>query len=241
MMDVIIPVGLLLLLLLGGGGGGGGKKADDPNKPDEPKPDEPKPDEPTPDTPAPTVYASPKAGGLYQVRAGDTGELRDAKHGIAHMAITDRIYSLEIARNTPHDQALARASAMSTATSRANYWLAVECLPFNDRLYGTFGYGPKAHPASNGRAIRLTPVHARNAQALATGLPLARRIALKTPNDRGKGNATGSGSAYEMLLLPDIDNATYLASNTLRFTDPTTAYLREYTTTGVPPGVQWGC
>lgn len=250
MDDEELSIAIVLALVLLGGGSSSKPKPTNPNDPTPPLPPPPTPKPPTPTVDPDSPYdpawfhASPKPGKLYKVQKGDNGEERSSSRGIAHRAITDRVYTLELGRGHDHASALQLASAASTATSRANFWHRVQCMPFNDRLYGTFGYGSQADPSSNGRAVRLTPVHSDNHTLLAQGKPLERRIALKTPNDARKGNATGAGSSYELLQLPDIDDAVYLETGALAFKDTTPTELRNWPVndrSGAPQGVQWGC
>lgn len=182
-----------------------------PFTPGTPEPPE-TPDEPAPDPKVPGEWIRddwPKDGRIFQVTSGwqflGTGAKR-----VAFNAITDAAYRAAIEHGQTHAQALEFASDRGhTGSNRMAYFQAIQCDPFNDALYGTYGYGPQAMPASSGRAIRMLPQHADNRTRMLNGEQLIRSIRLRTPNDQGKGNGTAAGGApsghFEALWLPEID------------------------------------
>lgn len=250
----VIDYGWLLLLLLGGG-----KKSDGPTPdPDPNKPlfipgviiDPYSPPQPPPDTPDPAIKDVvddyPTAGKLYQIGKGD---LFLGTHGIAFKAIAQEAYKLATADGHNHDAALAYAKEVANASARSTYLQAIQCEPWNDQLYGTFGYGEQAVPAPSGRAIRLYPQHAPNLAQLQAGLPPVRSIRLRTPNDKRKGNGTAAPGApsghYELLWLPPIDLDHMKATGQVRtFRTGPPAFIAERAfidKSGLDGWHEWGC
>jgi hypothetical protein len=195
-----------------------------PNPNAEPDPNE----EPDPDKPTPTIFVPPPkakpdlpgtlddyptAGALYKVTQGDTGL---GKQGIAGKAVAQAAYSAAVADGMTHEEALGFASA-ARGLNISKYWAAIQGHLFNDRLYATYGYGPKAVPnPTTKRALRLLPMHADNLSLLAQGLAPQRSITLSTKANAGQGTGkTAPGAAggnLELLFLPSIDTATLLAT-----------------------------
>jgi hypothetical protein len=194
---------------------------------------------------------TPTPGYLYQVRAhdhfmGDGGVLARA----LHQAVLDAAQS----KHWPADKAQAHANALAAdAKARLAYLTIIQCGPWNDAMYATWGYGPADLPAAHGRAIRLMPRHDRVSDRLAAGQPPIRTLDRGTPSDKGSGSATGAGDQYELLWLPPLRSDALL--------DPTR--VRQVVTEGLmwadgsskydpPPSIQalgianapagpWGC
>lgn len=141
----------------------------------------------------------PLPGHFYQVRRGDAFLGRD---GIAGQAI----YNAALAAGASDAQA---RWLRDRGALRLQYLDAILCSGWNDALYGTWGFGRKAHAGPHGRSIRLLPMHADNRARIIRGEPPLRNIQLQTPADTGKGTAkplrTDAGRAFEYLWLPPLD------------------------------------
>lgn len=213
----------------------------------------PDPDEPPPPPKVPADWIRddyPKSGRIFQVSPGwiflGTGQKR-----IAFQAIADKAYTVAREHGQSHAEALAYASdRANVGSNRLAYFRGIQCEPFNDKLYATYGYGEQAMPAPSGRAIRLLPQHADNRARMINGQPLIRSIRLRTPNDQDKGNGTAAPGApsghFEALWLPEIDGEHLWLTGQVRtlgggppkvITD-----LGWDNRSGViPASLQWGC
>lgn len=95
----------------------------------------------------------------------------------------------------------------STPAHRMDYYNLILCSPWNDALYGTYGYGAQAVPGDHGRAIRFLPRHNDIRKALITGESLKRNISIGDPQNPGNGQSPKldpSGNSLEYLWFPRI-------------------------------------
>ncbi len=225
---------------------------DDPNKPGRDLPDVDDPDEPPPPPRATGELADirvtyPEAGRVYQVVSGDTGALSAANNGIAHRAIATTMYREAMRRGLSHADALGIASS-SAQSHRTKYWLAIEGDAWNDRLYGTFGYGPQAMPnPATKRAIRLLPQNADNVARLAAKQAPIRSILLSTPNNAKQGTGKAAPGApsghFELLWLPAINvQAMWDGQLVVDISGPPqwVRALGVIDRSGAPAGTKWG-
>ncbi len=154
----------------------------------------------------------PTHGFTYQVRYQDFFGGTNKSRSIAYRAIRSAGYeaAIEHGATVPEAQAFADQVAAS-GKNRAIYIQAIQCVAFNDLLYGTWGYGNKAKPALHGRAIRLMKYHADNRTRLIEGKPVVRNIKIgryQTAGDKsGRPIDSEIASQFEYLLLPRINLA----------------------------------
>jgi hypothetical protein len=153
----------------------------------------------------------PTPGSFYQVREGDSF-LGD--QGIVAQALYRAVIVAAQAKGWSKAKAQSRAVALAAdAKARVAYLHVIQCSPWNDALYGTWGYGKHAMPAPHGRAIRLVPKHDRVYDRLADGQSPIRTLDWGAPADKGTGSATGAGDAYELLWLPPLRSDALLDVN----------------------------
>jgi hypothetical protein len=191
-----------------------------------------------------------KDGTVFQVQQGwifgGVGSKR-----ILFQAIADKAYRVAIEHGKGHDEALAYAQSIAGNQQNRNaYFRAILCEPFNDRLYGTYGYGEVAIPGPNGRSIRLLPQHADNIARMRAGESPIRSIRLRTPQDAGKGNAfafPGAPSGHlEAIYLPLINGAYMWATGGIAIVNDSfpkaIADLGWLNRSGqLPASIEWGC
>lgn len=222
--------------------------APDPTPTPDPSPD-PSP-VPVPDI-QPWINDTPWPGHLYQVRPGDTffGD-----NGICARALYQATFEAGLASGMTTAKAQARAVAVAADTSnRVDYLNAIQCSPWNDALYGTWGYGSKAWPSAHGRAIRMLAYHDANYDRLFDGEAPRRLIADGKPADAGTGTGTGAGSTLELLWLPPLKASSLLDPNRTRQVDVEDMTWPDGSSTIDPPpaisdlgidgapGRPWGC
>ncbi len=260
MDDTEIGIGLAFLMLLFGGK----KKPPEidpkiyiPAVPAPQKPDEP-PKDPDPPKPDPKAIADlirddwPKDGRIFKVSSGYQflGKPPGTSKPIVYRAIADKAYRVAKEHGRSNDAALAYAKQIAgVGSNRLAYFHAIQCDAWNDQLYGTFGYGPKAMPSQHGRAIRLLPQHADNVARMLQGQAPIRSILLRTPNDAGKGNGIAAGGApkghFEALWLPEIDGEHMWLTGQIRvFTAGPPKLIDDLgmeDASGAPKGQSWGC
>jgi hypothetical protein len=171
---------------------------------------------------------------------------------ILYDAIAQRAFL--VGRNTlgmNDDQARAYGkSVASQQSNRSALMSGIQREPWNDQLYGTYGYSSLAAPdACTGRAIRLLPQHADNAQRMRDGLAPIRSIQLRTPNDKKKGNGLAAPGApkgnFEVIWINPID-APHLAETgqvrVLMAGPPQWIKVRGIDDrSGAPANTKWGC
>ncbi len=99
------------------------------------------------------------------------------------------------------------------SSRRLEYLNLIQCSPWNDALYTTWGYGDVAWPpGGHGRALRLLKFHPDNRQRIIDRLPPMRNIRLGDPSWRTKDPPRRAGpewteaaKAFEYLWLPKLD------------------------------------
>ena len=186
---------------------------------------------------------TPRAGFLYQVKAGDNFKK------IAEQALFDAAYSSGFAQSANPTQAQQIAQqAANSGSFRLQYRELIYCSPWNDYLYGTHAYGPGT-PASSltGRAIRLRPKQIDNVAQIAGGNPPARNERWGKPADQNKGGKSpvnAGQNSYELLWLPGINLDKIVKKDILTNTLSlgvleTYNYPQSQWTSVVPPGPIW--
>ena len=175
----------------------------------------------------------PQPGHLYQVKQGDVF-LGTGSRSIVYRALQQAGYQAASAMgDSPEGASVFGQTVAGSAQNRTKYLQMILCSGWNDGLYGTHGFGGQAFEGPAGRSIRLLPVHANNLQRLRNKQTPIRNIQLRTPADRGKGNAKAVDSSisgsFELLWLPAINYTRLFES---RGTDLTTEGI-------VWDGTQW--
>ena len=140
--------------------------------------------------------------------------------------------------------------------NRVEYVQLIQCSPWNDALYATYGYGPQAWQSPVGRALRFLPEHYNNRARIANGQKPRRNISLGTVADKGSGNAFGMDPdqrAFAYLWLPRINLKILWDSNGRDVTTAGTEWddgssgimpppiIAQLGADGVPGSVAWGC
>lgn len=185
---------------------------------------EPTAPEPEPDylklPPIETLESStPTMGKFYQVKAGDrfggTGS-----RSIVFQALRDRARAAAERHGDPNPEAFANSVANS-GIRRTRYLDLILCGGWNDLLYGTYGYGSRAHVGPHGRSIRLHKVHVDNRRQIAAGQAPIRNIQMLSPALRSEGKTAGAiepdmAEAFEYLWLPPIDDDALYAGLEIR-------------------------
>ncbi len=155
----------------------------------------------------------PTPGKFHQVVWGDMFFGTGSAHNIAWAAIYEAAYQAAVEVGGV-DDAEARAFAKSIAgksSNRGRYTTLIQCSPWNDALYGTWGYkSGKSYPGPHGRAIRMLPDHPPNRDyIMLQRKPPLRNVQMRNPNDKGKGNAGAVDEQYaetwEYLWLPPLN------------------------------------
>lgn len=153
----------------------------------------------------------PTPGHFYRVQSGDRFFGHGSAHNICWAALYEAAYQAAVEEGEQGDGA-AREFASSIAGrsgKRSQYLELVLCSPWNDALYGTYGFGSSAYEGPHGRSIRLMPYHASNRQRIRDRLPPIRNIELGKPSDKKKGNAGPITSehrdTWEYLWLPPLN------------------------------------
>lgn len=207
-------------------GGGGGSPEPDPGGPGvgglatSGAPVKPEPA--TPDMPGVSFDPGqhegsyPTPGKMYQVKKGDIFGGEYSNRSIAYRALLSVAYVAARKDGMSDDDAKAFArSVAKDGNKRAQYIDAITCAGINDAAYATWGYGPKARPGPQGRAIRLLKYHARNRDRLIAGNGFVRNIKLGSYMSPGDESGTPMdpelADEYEYLFLPDLDHERLLA------------------------------
>lgn len=237
--------------------------------PPPPDPDEPAPFDPTPwETPPGVDYPTP--GTLLQVMYGDrlagkfrpqhTGSDEDgqALRSIAFMTLLSAGYMAgKEVGGLSHEAALDFASKVGhDNTNRLEYIHLIQCSPWNDALYTTYGFGPKAIESPAGRALRFLPQHYDNRSRLVRGLSPKRNMTLGTSADKNSGSAYGQNTNernFAYIWLPKINlqklwdsNGTEVTTEGIQWEDGSNGIMPPppvlaYGVENVPEAVSWGC
>lgn len=203
----------------------------------------------------------PLPGTFYQVEGGDIflGENPGDSHSIVYSTLLSAAYhAAKTVGGVSDDEA--RDFAQSVAFDegkRLDYYTLILCSPWNDAVYGTYGYGDPIGPFDSpmNRAIRLLPIHADNFERISAGLAPWRNIQIGnagTPGDGSGGPMDDNHKSFELLWLPAINLEVLWSSNGEAITTegmtwedgsnmlmppPVVAVLGAE---NVPPGT-WGC
>ena len=193
----------------------------------------------------------PLVGRFYQVLRADSFLGGD---GLIAQALYQATLRAALDKGWSNAKASTRAQVLaSDGKARLAYLNIIQCSPWNDALYGTWGYGKHALPSAHGRAIRMIAQHDRVYDRLADGQAPIRTLDRGTPKDKGKGTATGAGESYELLWLPPLRSDALLDSRRARqvvadglvWADGSTKYnpppsVQALGVDNAPPG-PWGC
>lgn len=240
-----------------------------PPPPPPPKPDEPPPFNPDDfETPPGVDYPTP--GTLLQVRYGDrlagkfhpqnTGSDEDgqALRSIAYMTLLTAGYMAgKEVGGMSHEEALDFASKVAhDNNNRIEYIQLIQCSPWNDALYTTYGFGPKAWESPAGRALRFLPQHYDNRARLVRGQAPRRNITLGSSADKNAGTGTGQKSGernFSYIWLPKINlqmlwdsDGTEITTQGIQWEDGSNGIMPPpqvlaYGVDNVPEAVSWGC
>ena len=221
------------------------------------------------ETPPDADYPDP--GTLLQVRYGDrlSGNFSAAQQrtgsdaegqALRSIAYTTLLSAgwLAAKENGATDEEAGRFSRLvaNDNNNRLEYIQLIQCSPYNDALYTTFGYGPKAVGSPVGRALRFLPMHYNNRGRLMRGLAPRRNITLGTPGDKNSGNSYGQDEqarSFAYIWLPKINlqilwdsGGKDVTTSGVTWPDgsngimPPPEVLR-YGVENVPDSVAWGC
>jgi len=145
--------------------------------------------------------SDPFPGRFYQVKQGDYFN-KVSKEAIYNAALTQ----LEMmAPLMPQAEKNAIASSIKS-DGWGTYRELIQCSPFNDMLYGTYGVGASPFKGMNGRGFRFLRKHADNYTRIDQGDEPIRNIQWGTPNGpKAQGVNAGPGfNRYELLWMPGI-------------------------------------
>jgi len=157
---------------------------------------------------------TPTPGYFYQVHEGEPFFGDD---GILARALHQAVLDAAKTKGWSTAKAHARAATLAAdAKARVAYLSVIQCGPWNDAMYATWGYGPNDRPAAHGRAIRLIARHDRVYERLANGQAPIRTLDRGLPVDKGTGAATGAGDMPELLWLPPLRSDALLDANRVR-------------------------
>jgi len=159
------------------------------------------------------VREYPEPGSFYRVEQGDT------LNSIAKQALGSAaaLQAQAMGATQAQAQALAVEAANRTAW-RNGYRNAIGCSPWNDMVYGTWGFTSAYKNPESGRAIRLRPKQADQAARMAQGMAPIRNERWGKPSHAGNTNLNPiknndpAFSEYELLWLPGIDLATVVVN-----------------------------
>lgn len=240
-----------------------------PEPPPEPDPDEPEPFDPVPwETPLDADYPTP--GTLLQVRYGDRllGTFSAKKSGgdtegqalrsIAYTTLLTAgwMAAKEIGGLNDADAAAFASDVANDSNNRVEYVQLIQCSPWNDALYTTYGFGPKSWESPAGRALRFLPQHYDNRRRLIEGLSPRRNMALGTPSDKKSGNGYGVNQNernFAYLWLPKINlqilwdsGGTDVTTEGIQWEDGSNGIMPPpqvlaFGVENVPEQVSWGC
>ncbi len=156
----------------------------------------------------------PTGGAFYQVEFGDQFFHSSTSRSIVKRWLRTEAFTAaqEFGGLDDAEANIFAKGVAGNASLRVQGLDLIQCAYFNDKAYGTWGYGSQAQASPHGRAIRLLKQHPNNLRRLRDGKPAGRNIRLRTPADKGKGNALGVQKelrdAFELLWLPELNKET---------------------------------
>jgi hypothetical protein len=240
-----------------------------PKPPPTPDPDDPDPFDPTPyETPSDADYPTP--GTLLQVRYGDrllgTFSAKNTSSDAQGQALRSIAYTTLLTAGWMAakdigglDDAAAAKFARDVAydnQNRVEYVQLIQCSPWNDALYTTFGFGPQSWESPAGRALRFLPQDYDNRYRLTLGQSPRRNMALGTSADKNSGNAYGMNQGernFAYIWLPKINlqklwesGGTDITTQGITWEDGSNGIMPPpevvaYGVENVPEAVSWGC
>ncbi len=159
----------------------------------------------------PTVHESsyPTPGRMYQVKKLDIFGGEYSNRSIAYRALLSAAYTAAVGDGMSDGDAKSFARSIAKNGSfRVQYIDAITCAGVNDAAYATWGYGDKARPGPQGRAIRLHKYHVNNRARLLAGKGFVRNIQMgsyENPGDEsGLPMDAERADAYEYPLMPGL-------------------------------------
>lgn len=237
------------------------EEPEEKDDPDEPGPFDPTPFETKPDADYPTP------GTLVQIRYGDillgtkvpknpgTGEGRSIVY--TTLASAGWMAAKEFGGASDAEAGtFARKVANDAHGARLDYIDLIQCSPWNDALYTTYGFGPDSWASPAGRALRFLPQDYDNRMRLMQGLAPRRNMVLGTPADKDSGTAYGANQNerhFAYIWLPKINLQTLWATGGEVVTTEGVTWadgsngimpppeVTEYGVENIPESVSWGC
>lgn len=203
----------------------------------------------------------PRDGILHLVESGEIF-LGTGNRSIIYRALASAGYLAALEAGETEAKALEIGESVANNSSkRIQYLELIQCSPWNDALYGTWGYGNQAMAGPHGRAIRMMKYHPDNRQRIIDRLPPMRNIRLGDPSWRTEEPPRKAGpewqeaaKAYEYLWLVKLDYKA-LYNDGIIAIDPTPwegaedgleskifppPLVSSLGASNVPPGT-WGC
>lgn len=156
----------------------------------------------------------PLSGTFIQVEGGDTflgtASASEDRRSIVYATLLSTAYQAVIDNGGSADEATAFAQSIANDPgARVDYLNLIFCSPWNDALYGTFGYDPSKigeFSSPMGRAIRLLPYHYDNLQAISESRTPHRNIHMsESSGDEGGTRVESGGNSLEFLWLPKLN------------------------------------
>jgi len=164
------------------------------------------PAQPLPPMPADVDMAQitsddPRPAAFYQVKQGDYFN-KIARESVYNAAL---IQLEMMAPFMPEAEKAGIATSVSNSGWKA-YRDLIQCSPYNDMVYGTYGVGANAYKGLNGRGFRFLPKHADNFTRIDQGDEPLRNMQWGVPNGpKAQGVNAGPGfTSYELLWMPGI-------------------------------------
>ncbi len=155
------------------------------------------------------IKSYPTPGTFYQVRGG-VGDNFTGHKGVATRLARSALFLA--AKNVG---GLSDSDANEWAGNRDGYQNArkpvtqlIACTPWNDALYATYAFGAQSLAGQQGRAIRMMPNSAPNANLIRGGEAPIRNIRMCAPGDSASCSTSPVNGAYrgfELLWLTDFD------------------------------------
>lgn len=140
--------------------------------------------------------------------------------------------------------------------NRVDYVQLIQCSPWNDALYTTYGFSSKSWESPAGRSLRFLPNHYDNRERLIRGLAPKRNITLGSPSDKLSGNGHGQDSKernFSYIWLPKINlqalwesGGSDITTEGVEWEDGSNGIMPPpevlaYGVENVPESVSWGC